>query len=109
MRRKITLIASLFLLIGSTLLAQMSDEQVVREAKMHQEAGMSQQQIFQELTRKGVTTAQLQRIRAQMSGGGITSSTPTQNVSQGTRTDAFDSGTFVNVREIGRASCRERV
>lgn len=99
MKRKITLLASLLLLAFTTLFAQMSDQHVIQEAKRHQEAGMSQQQIFQELTRKGVTTAQLQRIRSSMSSQGITSSTPTQNVTVGTRTDAFDSGTFVNERE----------
>lgn len=100
MHRKITLIVGLFLLFCGTLMAQMSDEQVVREAKKHQEAGMSQSQIFQELTRKGVTTSQLQRIRAQMSSQSIpSSSTEQEATTQGTRTDAFDSGTFVNRRE----------
>ena len=94
MQRKITLIASLFLLVCSTLFAQMSDEQVVREAKRHQEAGMEQKQIFQELSRKGVTATQFQRIRAQMSSQGIPSGTSSQETTtEGTRTDAFDSGT----------------
>lgn len=98
MQRKITLIASLFLLVCSTLFAQMSDEQVVREAKQHQEAGMSQSQIFQELTRKGVTTAQLRRIQASMGSQSVPSSAQ-DATTEGTRTDAFDSGTFINERE----------
>lgn len=97
MKRKITVLATFFLIACASLFAQLSDEQVIQEAKKHQEAGMSQQQVFQELTRKGVTSAQLQRIRAKV--GSNTSSIATRNVSQGTRTDAFDSGAFVNERE----------
>ena len=66
MKRKITLLASLFLLACTTLFAQMSDPQVIQEAKRLQESGRSQQQIFQDLSRKGVTMEQFQRIRAQM-------------------------------------------
>ena len=57
------LISVVFFFCSISLLAQMSDEQVMREAMRYNEQGMSQTQIFQELSRKGVSMAQLQRIR----------------------------------------------
>ena len=58
-----SILTILFLAISVTLSAQMSDQQVVQEVQRLEEAGMSQQQIFIELNRRGVSTAQLQRIR----------------------------------------------
>ncbi|MDO5664504.1 MAG: SLBB domain-containing protein [Bacteroidia bacterium] len=75
MRKKypsIRLLTILFLLLSASLLAQMSDQQVMIEIKRYSDSGMSQQQIFQELTKKGATASQLQRIRNQYAGQGKT-------------------------------------
>ena len=103
MQKKITLLASLFLLVCGSLFAQLSDEQIISEAKRYQESGMSQSQIFQELARKGVTAVQFQRIREKLSSQNIQGSSTSNNItdnSTGVRTDAFDSGAFVNEREF---------
>ena len=56
----------LFLLIATgSLLAQLSDTQVLQELKRYRDAGMSQEQITLELSKKGVTQAQAQRLRDQ--------------------------------------------
>lgn len=55
-------ILMLFLLATSSLLAQMSDKQVIEEMKRYSDAGMSQEQIIKEMTKKGVTPAQAQRL-----------------------------------------------
>ena len=99
MKRKITLLASLFLLGCTTLFAQMSDPQVIQEAKRLQESGRSQQQIFQDLSRKGVTMEQFQRIRAQLSNQSTTTTSPIQSPSQGMREDTFNPEMFQQQRE----------
>jgi protein involved in polysaccharide export with SLBB domain len=43
----------------------MSDQQIIDEFRRYQSSGMSQEQIAAEMVKKGVTTAQLQRIREQ--------------------------------------------
>lgn len=68
MRREnkfIYLLTFIFLFVGTTLFAQMSDQQVIQELRRYENSGMSQQQILIELNKKGVTSTQLQRIRAQ--------------------------------------------
>ena len=56
----------LFLLIATgSLLAQLSDSQVLQELKRYRDAGMSQEQITLEMSKKGVTPAQAQRLRDQ--------------------------------------------
>ena len=64
---KITvLITLLFFLTGLIpLSAQMSDQQVIQELRKYENSGMTQQQILTELSKKGVTPSQLQRLRAQ--------------------------------------------
>ena len=52
-----------FLAVSLSLSAQMSDQQVIQEVQRMDNAGMSQQQILTELNRRGVSMAQLQRIR----------------------------------------------
>ena len=99
MQKKITLLASLLLLVCGSLFAQLSDEQIISEAKKLQETGMSQSQIFQELARKGVTAVQFQRIRGRLNSQTSSSASSAQNYSEGSRTDAFDSGAFINQRE----------
>lgn len=59
-------IITLFLTWTLPLSAQMSDDQVLREAMRYHEQGMSQMQIFQELTRKGVSVAQFQRLKEKL-------------------------------------------
>lgn len=67
MHRKNKFIGLLTLLffLSVTLSAQMSDRLVIEELKKYENSGMSQQQILTEMARKGVTSSQLQRIRAQ--------------------------------------------
>lgn len=56
----------LFLLIATgSLLAQLSDTQLLQELKRYRDAGLSQEQITLELTKKGVTPQQVQRLRDQ--------------------------------------------
>lgn len=54
-----------FLFLSVTLFAQMSDQQVMQEVVKYNNQGMSQQQILLELSKKGVTATQLQRIQEQ--------------------------------------------
>ncbi|MDD3788176.1 MAG: SLBB domain-containing protein [Petrimonas sp.] len=68
MHRKYTftrLITFLLLFVSVGLYAQMSDQQVMQELMKYQNSGKTQQQILLELSQKGVTATQLQRIRAQ--------------------------------------------
>ena len=58
-----TLLTLFFLFVSTALFAQMSDQQVMQEVMKYNNQGMSQQQIFLELSKKGVTATQLQRIR----------------------------------------------
>ena len=51
------------LCISTSLVAQMSDEQILREMMNYSNAGMTQEQIYLELTKKGVTVDQLQRLK----------------------------------------------
>lgn len=93
MQKKIVLLASLFLLFCGSLMAQMSDDQVVREAQRYQESGMSESQIFQELSRKGVTAVQFQRIRTKLSQQGAqggSSSRSTTSTVDNSRVDSFN-------------------
>ncbi|SEA15373.1 protein involved in polysaccharide export, contains SLBB domain of the beta-grasp fold [Porphyromonadaceae bacterium KH3R12] len=62
---RITVLITLLFFLSCGLFAQMSDQQVIQELRKYENSGMSQQQILTELQRKGVTTAQLQRLRAQ--------------------------------------------
>ena len=74
-------------------MAQMSDDQVVREAQRYQESGMSESQIFQELSRKGVTAVQFQRIRTKLSQQGAqggSSSRSTTSTVDNSRVDSFN-------------------
>lgn len=57
------LVTILFLFISAVLFAQMSNQQVMIELKRYSDSGMSQQQILQEMSKKGVTATQLQRIK----------------------------------------------
>lgn len=60
-----TLLTLFFLFVSTALFAQMSDQQVVQELLKYQNSGMTEQQVFLELSKKGVTATQLQRIRKQ--------------------------------------------
>lgn len=66
MHRKYTftrLITFLLLFVSVGLYAQMSDQQVMQEVMKYNNQGMSQQQILLELSKKGVSATQLQRIQ----------------------------------------------
>lgn len=63
----------LFLFVSASLLAQISDSQVIEQLKQYRDAGMSQEQIIKEMSKKGVTPAQVERLREQYlsrEGGG---------------------------------------
>ena len=55
----------LFLFVSAGLFAQISDSQVIEQLKQYRDAGMSQEQIIKEMSKKGVTPAQAQRLRDQ--------------------------------------------
>lgn len=65
LRKGITLLSILFLFTGITF-AQTSDDEVIAEAARLSKQGLNQAQIFQELSKKGVTTEQFQRIQAKL-------------------------------------------
>lgn len=100
MHKKITLIASLFLLVCSSLFAQLSDEQIIIEAKRYQESGMSQSQIFQELTKKGVTAVQFQRIRQKLNDQNTGSFKPNIENINTVRNDDFNPEMYQQSREV---------
>ena len=60
-----------------TLFSQISDQEALQEAMKYKNSGMSQQQIFLELTKKGVTGEQLQRIQSQSGSAAPVSVPPT--------------------------------
>lgn len=57
------LLVGIFLGISTSLFAQLSDEQILQEIRNYSNAGMTQEQIYLELTKKGVTAEQLQRLK----------------------------------------------
>jgi protein involved in polysaccharide export with SLBB domain len=64
--KRLTLIYGIltcFLCISISLFAQMSDEQILQDIRNYSNAGMTQEQIYLELTKKGVTVDQLQRLK----------------------------------------------
>ena len=66
--KRYNLTGLIFLFITGSLFAQMSDQQVIDELRRYQSSGMSQEQIAAEMVKKGVTTAQMQRLRDQYMG-----------------------------------------
>lgn len=63
-RRTIPLIF-IFLLFATGIFAQMSDQQVLQELMKYKDSGKTPEQIAIEMSQKGVTPAQLQRLRDQ--------------------------------------------
>ncbi len=66
MMKRLTLIYGIltcFLCISISLFAQMSDEQILQDIRNYSNAGMTQEQIYLELTKKGVTVDQIQRLK----------------------------------------------
>lgn len=62
--RKLLILLTFFMFSATSMLAQsMTDDQIIEYVKTENKAGKSQQQIAQELVSKGVTRAQLERIR----------------------------------------------
>lgn len=76
---------SLLLVLCSILsYAQMSDESIIRFVSERQSQGMSQEKIVMELSRRGVTIQQIQRIRerygrGQLSGASLVASEQPEN------------------------------
>lgn len=64
--RRITTLLLFALLMGGAARAQMSDSQVIQYVKSGQAAGKTQQQMATELVSRGVTKAQVERIKSQM-------------------------------------------
>jgi protein involved in polysaccharide export with SLBB domain len=73
--RKFFTVFLLSLFATASLLAQISDKQVIEEVKRYRDAGMSQEQIIKEMTKKGVTPAQAQRLYDQYSNQGDSEAT----------------------------------
>lgn len=63
-RRTIPLIF-IFLLFTTGIFAQMSDQQVLQELMKYKDSGKTPEQVAVEMSQKGVTPAQLQRLRDQ--------------------------------------------
>lgn len=74
----------LFLFVSAGLLAQISDSQVIEQLKQYRDAGMSQEQIIKEMSKKGVTPAQVQRLRDQYLNqeGDAAAAVPSDNTHQ---------------------------
>lgn len=68
MRRFITLFFLTFTLTGAVM-AQMSDDQVIQYVKDGQKSGKSQKQLITELTARGVTKQQAERIKERYEEG----------------------------------------
>ena len=92
MKKVLSLIFTILCLSCFAAMAQMTDSQVVDYVKMASAAGKSETQIGRELLAKGVTTEQLQRIKAQYADG---------KTSGGT---ASESSSYVNPRTVKGAS-----
>lgn len=71
-KKTIFLSLTTIFIFSTFLFAQLSDTQVIEELKKYENSGKSQQQILLELSQKGVTATQLQRIRQQYENGDIT-------------------------------------
>jgi protein involved in polysaccharide export with SLBB domain len=82
MHRFIALFFFIFLLSGVAMAQQMSDEQVIQYLKEAQAQGKSQQQMTIELTTKGVTTAQVARIKKQYQGDQTTDKADNSNATK---------------------------
>lgn len=68
MRRFITLFFLTFTLTGAVM-AQMSDDQVIQYVKDGQKSGKNQKQLITELTARGVTKQQAERIKERYEEG----------------------------------------
>src|SRR5690606_9524154 len=76
----------LFLFAAASLMAQVSDSQVIEQLRRYHDAGMPQEQIVKEMLKKGVTPAQLQRLREQYlsrEGGGAAAIAPDNSLREG--------------------------
>lgn len=63
MRRLITLFFLAFILGGTAIAQQMTDDQVIQYIQNAQKAGKAEKQIVSELMRRGITKEQVERIR----------------------------------------------
>ena len=100
--RKILGFSVLLLLLagGGPVLAQMSDEAVVRYAMEAKQSGKSDQQIGRELLAKGVTPQQAERLKRQYEAG--MGKTNSMTDSRGTG----QSRSRLSVRGTALCSCR---
>ena len=64
MRRIILFFSLMFVICGTVMAQQMTDDQIIQYVKSANQTGKSQQQIAAELMRRGVTKEQVERLRA---------------------------------------------
>ena len=69
MRRIILFFSLMFVICGTVMAQQMTDDQIIQYVKSANQAGKSQQQIAAELMRRGVTREQLEQIYKDVQGG----------------------------------------
>ncbi len=97
-RRNILLIIFLlaYIMISVPVKAQMTDDAVVAYVKDGMESGKSQQDLAKELLAKGVTQAQVERIRAQYTQDGKQSSTDVKIAGAQERQRRMSKTPFIN-------------
>ncbi|MDO9340731.1 MAG: capsule biosynthesis protein, partial [Bacteroidales bacterium] len=99
------------LLITVAAFAQLSDQQVIEQLKSYKSAGMTQEQILADLAGKGVTKAQLERLKAQydasMAAGTDTLVTRTSRTREQTGMDKVFAGKEIRMEDPNEVFGRE--
>lgn len=94
MKKLVVLSVAALLSLSFTVMAQMTDSQVISYVKSANEAGKSETQIGRELLSKGVTKEQLQKIKSQFEEGTI-------NTNGASKTSSENS--VVNPRQVKKS------
>jgi len=89
---------SVLLLITVATFSQLSDQQVIEQLKSYKNAGMTQEQILVDLAGKGVTKAQLERLKAQYDAS-IAAGTATEVTPQNRTREQEGSDKVIVVKE----------
>lgn len=106
----INLLTIILLFFSTALFAQISDQQVVQELLKYQNSGMTEQQVFLELSKKGVTATQLQRIKEQYENQqNVTNSAVESNYDPRENTFRDASEVQVITAQTPQAASKERV
>ena len=102
---------SVLLLITVAAIAQLSDQQVIEQLKSYKSAGMTQEQILVDLAGKGVTKAQLERLKAQydasMAAGTDTTATRAGRTREQTGMDKVFAGKEIRMADPNEVFGRE--